>query len=113
MVNKTRAEKLSDSISQELKSGNPKLHMILAFINTYEANNLKTIDKLNRVKVVTLKKISGALKGCINSHGPITKVLIGSATKRVYGSLLSESTNKSYNFISSIRNKILSLWGRK
>lgn len=33
------------------------------------------------------KRISGALRSCIDSHGPITLQTIGSATKRVLGAL--------------------------
>lgn len=32
-------------------------------------------------------QISGALRDCINKHGPITEKTIGSAAKRVYGTL--------------------------
>lgn len=36
-----------------------------------------------------LKVINGAIKSCIDSHGPISKDWIGSAGKRVMGALKS------------------------
>ena len=36
------------------------------------------------------KIVCGALKGAINAHGPITKNLVGSAGKRISGSLYGE-----------------------
>lgn len=46
-----------------------------------EINELKQ----RRFKLPTLKNIVGALNCCIDSHGPITKDLIGSVTKRIEG----------------------------
>lgn len=37
---------------------------------------------------ITSNIIGGALKSCINSHGPITSKYIASATKRIIGGLL-------------------------
>ncbi len=34
--------------------------------------------------MITEKQIAGALRDCINSHGPITASRIGSAAKRIY-----------------------------
>lgn len=34
-----------------------------------------------------LRAISGALINTINKHGPVTKLLVGSAAKRVYGAI--------------------------
>jgi len=61
---------------------------IVELFNTYEKENLAKINKLNRKRMIEASRINGALKQTINSHGPITKVLIGSATKRILGSLL-------------------------
>jgi hypothetical protein len=63
---------------------------ILKAVDEYEKDNLSTIEKLKRNKQIELNRINGALKQTINAHGPITKVLIGSATKRIYGSLLGD-----------------------
>ena len=51
------------------------------------------IEKLKKEKLYETKRISGALKQTINAHGPITSLLIGSATKRIYGALLSNGTH--------------------
>ena len=67
---------------------------ILDAIDEYEKDNLATIEKLKKEKQVDTKKINGALKQAINAHGPITKVLIGSATKRIYGALLDSNKPK-------------------
>jgi hypothetical protein len=63
---------------------------ILAVIDEYEKDNLSSIEKLNRKRIADARKINGALKQTINSHGPITKLLIGSATKRIMGALMVE-----------------------
>jgi hypothetical protein len=104
---KTRHGKLENNIQMELNSVSPNLNNIIEIINDYEKNNLATIDKLKRDKVIQTKRISGALKNTINAHGPITMTLIGSATKRIYGSLLSEPTEKKsfINKITSFINK--------
>ena len=69
-------------------------NLILEAVEVFEEDNLATIAKFKKKKQIETKRISGALKQTINSHGPITKVLIGSATKRIYGSLLSNETDK-------------------
>ncbi len=95
---KTRRGKLEEKIKYELSSVKPDLDAILIHIDEYEEANLATIDKLKKQKLVDTKKINGALKQAINAHGPITKVLIGSATKRVYGALLDSSKPKENIF---------------
>lgn len=87
---KTRKGRLQNDLEQAFKA---KLDVtditkILTFVDEYEKDNLATIDKLKRSRQVEVNKINGALRQAIDSHGPITKVLIGSATKRVYGALL-------------------------
>lgn len=99
-VLKTRHGRLKDNIAHELKQENPNVYVILKHIEQYEKCNLDTIEKLKRKRVLEAKKISGALKQTINVHGEITKVLIGSATKRIYGALL-ENTQKG-SFIKRI-----------
>jgi len=47
------------------------------------------IDKLkhDRFQSDNFNAILGGLKTCIDSHGPITRVHMGSAAKRIYGQL--------------------------
>jgi hypothetical protein len=87
---KTRKGKLVRDLKNELANDNPSLDRVLEIIQEYEKNNLNTIEKLKRDKVFETKRISGALKQTIHAHGPITSNLIGSATKRIYGSLLKD-----------------------
>lgn len=86
---KTRKGRFEQKIGQELAKPNPNINLIIEAAYEFEKDNIATIDKLKRTKINDTKKISGALKQCINSHGPITKQYIGSATKRIYGSLLT------------------------
>ena len=65
-----------------------ELKKIIEYVDEYEKNNIDSIEKLKKEKKLDLDIINGALKMCINDHGPITKVLIGSASKRIYGSLM-------------------------
>lgn len=85
---KTRDGKLKNKIENEIAKSNPDMELIMGFVREYEQDNLNTINKLKKNKKAELKKINGALKQAINAHGPITAVLIGSASKRIYGSLL-------------------------
>ena len=87
---KTRRGKLKvglEEILEKTKSQND-IEKILNLVDSYEKDNLNTIEKLKRSKTVEMNKINGALKQAIHAHGPITMVLIGSAGKRIYGSLL-------------------------
>jgi hypothetical protein len=97
---KTRENLLRDKIKQELSSDRPDLEKIIIHINEYEKNNLDTIEKLKRDKVIDTKRINGALKTTINAHGAITKQYISSATKRIYGALLTNT--KKENIITRI-----------
>jgi len=104
MIFKNRKAKLYQYIDFELNSDSPDITNIMHWIDEYEKNNLETIEKLKREKSLTTKKISGALKQTINSHGPITKILIGSATKRIYGALLeSKKETKIKKFLKWIK----------
>lgn len=102
---RTRKGKLIEKLELELDKDNPNISEILKYIDEYEKANLETITKLKRKKTIETKKISGALKQTINVHGPITKELIGSATKRIYGSLLENDT-PIQKFFKWIRNFI-------
>ncbi len=87
-INKTRIGKLKSGLEQILGVDSNKIEEIIKLVNQYEKDNLDTIAKLKRTKTVEMNKINGGLKQAIDAHGPITKVLIGSAGKRIYGSLL-------------------------
>lgn len=65
-------------------------------------NKLNRLNKYNREKIITKRRISGGLKQTINAHGPITLDLIPSASKRIYGALLSNKPKKKkYKLIIS------------
>jgi hypothetical protein len=87
---KTRGGSLRRKIQLELRNSTPSLENILQYVDEYESSNLATIEKLKRKRALAMNRISGALKTTIVAHGPITKQLIGSASKRVFGSLLAE-----------------------
>jgi hypothetical protein len=96
---KTRRGKLSEKLKNEIEKPTPSLDNVLIIINDYEKNNLETIDKLKKEKLYETKRISGALKQTINAHGPITSILIGSATKRIHGALLSNGSDKHNHYV--------------
>jgi hypothetical protein len=91
-INKTRIGKLKSGLEQILGVDSNKIEDIIKLVNQYEKNNLDTIENLKRGKTVEMNKINGALKQTIHSHGPITMVLIGSASKRIWGALLDNHT---------------------
>lgn len=97
---RTRKGKLKERIDFELSKEKPDIDNILNFIDVYEKANLDTIEKLRREKSAVVRKINGALRQAINAHGPITKELIGSASKRIYGSLLVE---KKITFFDKVK----------
>ena len=102
----TREGKLRHNISYELASKNPNIDKIMIHIKQYEKDNLDTIEKLRRVKKIETNKIKGGLKSTIQVHGPITMILIGSATKRIYGSLLADSNTQKENRFKKLAKKI-------
>lgn len=93
---KTRGGKLENTIKQELEKAEPDLIVIMDSVYEYEKSNLATIEKLKRDKKLETNRINGALKQTIQAHGPITMTLIGSATKRIYGSILSDEKKESF-----------------
>jgi len=100
---KTRKGKLENRLREEIGKNNPDLDKVVAIVEGFESDNLKTIDKLKKKKKITLNKINGGLKQSINAHGPITKNFIGSASKRILGSLLeAEEEENSFNILSFI-----------
>jgi hypothetical protein len=102
----TRDGKLKHHIRYELASESPDIDKIITHIKQYEKDNLETIEKLRREKKIETNKIKGALKSTIHAHGPITMVLIGSATKRIYGSLLADSDTQKENVFKKLVKKI-------
>lgn len=85
---KTRKGRLENKIKSEMEKEFPKYDNIISAVDAYQKDNTDTIDKLKKDKKADMNKINGALKQTINAHGPITKQLIGSAGKRIYGSLI-------------------------
>lgn len=104
---KTRQGRLAEKIKNELSQPQPSIDAILKHVTEFEKENIETIEKLKKEKSVEAKKISGALKQTINAHGPITKSLIGSATKRIYGALLVND-NKKETFFERIKKWVTS-----
>jgi len=92
---KTRRGKLRKNLEEQLvNSDEQQIEMVLSIVDEYEKDNLATIKKLKRNKTVDINRINGALKQTINAHSVITRELIGSASKRIYGSLLNDEKNK-------------------
>ena len=71
------------------------INNIINVFYKYEKSNLDYIEKLKRKRILEIKRINGGLKQTINHHGPITKELIGSASKRIWGNLISNKKEKS------------------
>src|ERR1035438_7713293 len=94
-VLKTRLGRLEQKITLALAKPKPDIKEIISAVESYEQDNLDTIEKLRKERQYESRKISGALKQCIGSHGPITKLLIGSATKRIMGMVLVPTPTKS------------------
>ena len=106
---KSRKDKIKGVLEYKFgdKLSEKDVEDILVVFDVYEQDNLKTIDKLKREKIYDTKRISGALKQTINAHGPITAQYIGSATKRIYGSLLDNTKRESF-----IKRLIKKIWGK-
>lgn len=98
--NVTRRGKLENKLRAELALPNPEVGRLLDAIDEFEADNIATIEKLKKKKQVDTKRINGALKQTINAHGPITKLLIGSASKRIYGSMLTDENEDEKEKVS-------------
>ena len=87
--------KLKQKIKNELKSETPSVDNLIGYFNEFENHNLETIKKLKRERLYEAKRISGALRSTIDAHSVITKELIGSATKRILGSVMVNNTKNS------------------
>jgi len=110
-MRKSRRSRLQRKVGLELTNKIVNIEHILNYVDQYEKDNLDTINTLKREKIVTTKRINGALKQTITAHGPITKILIGSATKRIYGSLLGDVTKETKYKSSEIFRKLLEVMG--
>lgn len=98
--NVTRKGRLENKLRAELAMPKPEIGKLLDAIDEFEADNIATIEKLKKKKQVDTKRINGALKQTINAHGPITKLLIGSASKRIYGSMLTDENEDKKEKVS-------------
>jgi len=99
---KTRNGKLRNKLVNNFlnkKITEKEIESIMVMVDEYEKANLLTIDKLKKHKSIESKRISGALKQTIDAHSVITKELIGSATKRIMGALLSNEKPKNKKLI--------------
>lgn len=110
MKYKTRYQKLKIALENNIigKTITDKdIDNIIIIFNSFEQNNLRVIEKLSKDKKIELNRIKGGLKQTINAHGNITKELIGSACKRIYGALIYQEPKKD-----SLINRILK-WIKK
>jgi ElaB/YqjD/DUF883 family membrane-anchored ribosome-binding protein len=106
---KTRDGRLKYKIQQELQKPAPNVDEIFKSVVEYEEDNLKTIKKLKRVRKVDADKINSGLKETINAHGPITKELIGSCTKRILGMMLTNEITPKVDNRIPLRPVLISL----
>jgi len=106
---KTRKGRLEDSIRIELAKDDPKIENIVSAVESYQKDNIDTIEKLKKKKRVDLNKINGALKQTINAHGPITKLLIGSASKRIYGAIIENPNEMEERKRFSLRDILIGM----
>ena len=97
--------KLENEIDNLLNSKDISSESIYNLFLKYESNNVKQIKKLTRDKKIEVNRIKGGLKQTIKAHGPIDSKLIGSATKRIYGALLSNQAPKLVFHLNSF------VWG--
>ena len=65
---------------------------------------LESCDYFNRKELIT--QISGALKNCIQTHGPITNDLIGSAVKNIIGELKSYRNSTARSQAEKYRRQV-------
>ena len=108
VTRKGKLEKLIKDNLSGLINPEPEINNILAAVEEYERDNLVTIEKLRKRYEITTNRINGALRQTINAHGPITKLLIGSASKRILGNLLAgEITNNTISIKSMFIGLVL------
>ncbi len=100
-----RYPKIEKEIDELINSKDISSESIYNLFLKYESNNVKQINKLTRNRKIEVNRIKGGLKQTIKAHGPIDSKLIGSATKRIYGALLSNETTKFQFHLNSF------VWG--
>lgn len=91
---RNKYNKLKSEVQELLKNKTITSDEIINVFMKYEDINIKTIEKLNKERVVERNRIKGALKQTINAHGAIDMKLIGSATKRISGALITNLESK-------------------
>jgi hypothetical protein len=90
----TRRGKLENKLMETLSPSEIKLEELMDIIYDFEHDNIQTIKKLRKDRHITIRRINGGLHQTINAHGPITKLLIGSASKRIHGNLLDNKSKQ-------------------
>jgi hypothetical protein len=83
-----------------------EINMIIGFVRDYEADNISTIDNLMRERVIESNRIKGAIKQFLHHHPVLTKELIGSLSKRIMGSLVTNKKVKKETLIDKIKKWI-------
>lgn len=104
---KNRKKDLIIRLERDINKKNIDIREILLSIDYYEKDNLDTITKLRKEKKVEMTKINGAISQSINAHGAITKTLIPSCSKRIYGALMVNPNTKDKITPISIRDIII------
>ena len=95
---RSRKARLLYEIESELKAKKPSSERLLNVFEQYESDNISLIHKFKKKKRAKLNKINGAIKQSIKAHGDITMKNFGSASKRIYGSLLEEESEDDVNY---------------
>lgn len=74
------------------------IHMVQSIVDNRD-RRIKFLEKSSKTRTFTLteRKIAGALRNTIKTHGDITKQNIGSAAKRIYGTCLELETKSQTN----------------
>lgn len=94
---KTRRGRLYAKLVTKFNPSPEALAMLMKIFDEYEKDNLDTIEKLKRERKTELNKINGALRQALNAHPVITKELIGSISKRIYGAMLNNAKTPTSN----------------
>jgi hypothetical protein len=101
-------KKIETEVRKLWESDNLSDDKIIGLFKKYEQSNIIQIKKLKKRRVNEYNKIKGGLRQTINAHGPITKELIPSATKRIHGALLTnENIIPKFNLNSFIWGVII------
>ncbi len=82
-------ESLVNRIIEKVEAGDYDTGMLVHMVESIVVNRdkrIKLLEDRNRPRkfIMTEKKVSGALRDCIKTHGDITKQNISSAAKRIY-----------------------------